>query len=235
MRKSLLILSVALFGLFASSQSAFAGEQPAEDQIRVSGVGEVDAEPDQIILTVSAYAEEADKATAKKIADAAYQQILDLAKEYSVDDNDIKVQQLSMQPQYEWSDNRRVYRGERVSRMISIVLRDLENLSPLLEGLAQQGVSEVNSMQPGFQDSSALQRKALAQAVADAQGKAAFLAKQVNRSVGSVITITEQSSHSPVFARQEMAMAKSMVMDAPPEMLGTQTIRANVEIVFRLK
>ena len=125
MRKSLLILSVALFGLFASSQSAFAGEQPAEDQIHVSGVGEVDAEPDQIILTVSAYAEEADKATAKKKADAAYQQILDLAKEYSVDDNDIKVQQLSMQPQYEWSDNRRVYRGERVSRMISVVLLSL--------------------------------------------------------------------------------------------------------------
>ncbi|GHA18518.1 hypothetical protein GCM10008090_30140 [Arenicella chitinivorans] len=233
MHKTLLTFCVAMLGLFAT-QSLIASEQVADDQIRVSGVGEVDAEPDQVTLTVSAYAQEADKATAKQKADAAYEQILDLVKAYGVDDKDVKVQQLSMQPQYEWSDNRRVYRGERVSRMISVVVRDLENLTPLLEGLAQQGVSEVNSMQPGFQDSSALQREALAQAVADAQGKAEFLAKLVKRSVGAVISITEKSSHNPVFARQEMAMAKSMVMDAPPEMLGTQTIRANVEIVFRL-
>ncbi|RBP53619.1 SIMPL domain-containing protein [Arenicella xantha] len=228
---ALVLVASSMFGNFAIGH-----EGPVEDQIQVLGTGEINAEPDQVVLTVSVYAVEPDQATAKRKADSAYQAVLGQIAKYGIADADVKVTRLAMNPEYEWTDNQRQHRGERVSRTLAITVNDVSVLSDLLQALVEQGVSEVNSMQAGFQDSAAIKQRALALAVNDAKQKASFLAKQLDRSRGAALQIIEQNSDVPMFRGPEMAMSRSRDADAPPpEMLGTQAIRATIQITFRLQ
>ena len=212
-----------------------AHDEPVE-QITVSGVGRVQAEPDQVVLSVSVYAVQKDLTTAKSEADQRYQAVLEQAKKAGVEEKDIRVSQLSMYPEYEWTSNERVLRGQRVSRSINIKVRDLTVLPALTQSLVENGISTVDRMTAGFQDESLYKEQAMAEAALDARAKAMFLSEQLDRQLGAAIKIVEQSAQTPVFPYQEMAR-HSMAADsaAPPkEMLGTQTISATISVSFKL-
>ena len=130
-----------------------------------------------------------------------------------------------------------MYRGERVSRSLSITINDLELVSPLMQAVIENGASTIDGIEAGFQDRAALLEQALAAAADDARRKAKFLAERLGRDLGAAFLIQEANSHAPARARgPEMAMATSMARDAapPPEMFGTQAIRARVNVSFNL-
>jgi len=231
---------VAIVSMLVLQSAVIAHEQEQSyiDQVSVVGAGEIKAEPDQVTLAVSVYAIEKDLKTAKRAADERYQSVLDELREQGINDKDFKVARLDMRPEFEWTTNKRVYKGERVSRSLQIVLKDLTKVTPVLQGLVEGGVSSVDNMSAGFQDEAELKRKALANAVQDAKGKAEFLAEQLDRDLGVAFNIIEQNSAAPMF--QDFPMARSSKMSSqafspPPEMFGTQTITANITIAFKLK
>lgn len=228
---------IVLFGLCVMQSSAFAHEQSNIEQVSVVGAGEVKAEPDQVILLVSVYAIEKDLKSAKRVADERYQTVLDELKTQGISDKDIKVARLDMRPEYEWTSQKRVHKGERVNRSLTIVLKDLAKVTPVLQGLVEQGVSTVDNMSAGFQDEAELKRQALANAVQDAKGKAQFLAEQLDRGLGAAFNIVEQNGAAPMFQDFGMARGSTMKSEAfspPPEMFGTQTITANITVAFKL-
>jgi len=228
---------ILLIGVFILPNTVFAHEAAQVDQVSVVGFGEIKAEPDQVTLAVSVYAIEQDLETAKRVADMSYQTVLDKLKELEVKDTNIKVVRMDMRPEYEWTSNQRVYKGERVNRSLSIVIDDLSKVSSVLQGLVEEGVSTMDNMSAGFKDEAKIKREALEQAVADAKGKAAFLAEQVDRKLGVAFNIVEQNNGGPVFQNHNMARANTMQAESytpPEEMFGTQTITANITIAFRL-
>ncbi len=228
---------IALISAMMLHSAVLAHESSQVEQVSVIGVGEVKAEPDQVTLNVSVYAIEKDLKSAKQAADNRYQTVLDELKTQGINDKDIKVARLDMRPEYEWTSQQRVYKGERVSRSLTIVIKDLTKVTPVLQGLVEGAVSTIDNMSAGFQDEAALKRQALGRAVEDAKGKAAFLAKRLDRNLGPAFNIVEQNAGAPMF--QDYAMARSNKMSAeafapPPEMFGTQTISTNITVAFKL-
>lgn len=228
-----------LFIFFFTWQvAAFAHDAVTTEQVSVVGVGEVEAEPDQVTFYVSVYAIEKDLETAKRVADQRYQSVLDEIKKVGINDKKVKVVRLEMRPEYEWSANQQVYKGERVSRSITIVMTDLSKVTPLLQAMVEKGVSTVDNMVAGFQDEAAIKRDALGKATIDAKGKAAFLAKQLDRKLGVAFNIVEQGGGAQLYREYDMMSTKSMAAEsyAPPEeMLGTQKILATVTVAFKLQ
>ncbi len=232
-------MKALFFALFISmlTFTACAHEtQVQQDHIAVVGVGEVEAEPDQALLRVSVSAQEADLKTAKSVADAKYSKVLAVIDAAGIDRTHVKATQVLAQPQYEWRSSKRVYKGEMVSRSLSIKVNDLEKVSPLMQALIENEVSTIDSMETGFQDRAALLEQALAAAADNAKAKAEFLAKRLGRSLGDAFLITEFNDHAPVKSRgMEMARSSALVADAaPPEMFGTQKVQARVNVSFNL-
>ena len=228
-------LSVMITALLLMLPLAQAHDDPIE-QITVSGVGKVEAEPDQVVLAISVYAIQKELEAAKNEADSRYKSVLEQAKGADIDKKDIRVSRLNMYPEYEWASNERILKGQRVSRSIEITVKDLSVLPTLLQSLVESGISTVDSMTAGFQDKSLYQEKALAQAALDARAKAMFLAEQLDRQLGSAFHIVEQNAHASMYPKMEMA-SRSMASGgaAPPqEQLGTQTITANISVSFKL-
>ncbi|NND80997.1 MAG: SIMPL domain-containing protein [Gammaproteobacteria bacterium] len=206
------------------------------DSINVSGIGEIEAEPDQAVLSVSVTAQKALLAAAKSEADERYQSVLNVIKNAGIADKYVKGTQLSAQPQYDYRDGKRVYRGERVSRSLAITVNDLEQISPLIQALVEQGVSTIDGVQSGFQDRAGLEQQALGAAADDAKRKAEFLAQRLGRSLGQAFLINEASAaQSPVYHREVAMKSSAMAADAaPPEMFGLQKVRAQISVSFSL-
>ena len=85
--------------------------QAVQDTINVVGVGEVNEEPDQVVLSIGINAQGLTLVEAKKVADQRYAMVLEQIKAAEIDDKYIKATRINAQPQYEWINNKRVYKG----------------------------------------------------------------------------------------------------------------------------
>ncbi|MEM7358031.1 MAG: SIMPL domain-containing protein [Pseudomonadota bacterium] len=210
---------------------------PDQDHISVIGVGEVEQEPDQATLNISINARQPTLVAAKKEADQRYSSVLEVIKKAGIDKKQVRATRINAQPEYEWRSNKRVYKGEVVSRSLRVTINDLDKVSPLMQALVENGVSTIDGMDTGFKDPKALQQKALAAAADDAKAKAKFLAERLDRNLGAAYKITEHNNNAPQMVMQDSpVMARSMAAEAapPPEMFGTQKVRATVNVSFNL-
>lgn len=218
---------------------AASAHEPVEvqDHISVVGVGEIEQEPDQAILNISINARQPTLTQAKKQADDQYRRVLEVIKKANIDKKQLTTSRINAQPEYEWRNSKRVYKGELVARSLRIKINALDKVSPLMQALVENGVSTIDSMSTGFKDTEALQQKAMAAAADNAKAKAKFLAERLGRNLGSAYLIREPNSAAPQLIQQPaLMMAKSMSADAapPPEMFGTQKIQARIEVSFNL-
>jgi len=226
---------ICLFLISLISVSSMANDEMTKvgDTIQVQGNGEVTAEPDQAILSLSVNALSKDVEAAKQQADSKYKAVLAAAKKNGIDRLDIKSSGISVQPEYQWRDNSQVLVGTRITRSVTITVNEIDRVAELLQDLVEGEVSTVNNVQTGFKDRKSLERKALKAAIEDAKDKAQFLADQFGKTLGSAKTISEtQRQSSPRQFRGGMEMAKSMAADLPEEHFGTQAVRATVNVVF---
>jgi uncharacterized protein YggE len=227
-----------LFAVLILSVDVLAHEvAPEQDHVSVVGFGEVEQEPDQATLNVSINARRPSLTEAKNLADQRYSSVLTVLKKMKIDKKYIKATRISARPEYEWTNGKQVYKGELVSRSLSIIINDLDKVSSLMQALVENGISTVDGINTGFQDPKSLQNKAMAAAADDAKSKAKFLAERLGRNLGSAYRITEQNQASPPIIRQQRTMMAASVSaeDAPPpEMFGTHKISATVNVSFNL-
>jgi uncharacterized protein YggE len=171
------------------------------------------------------------------MADERYRKVLAVIKDAGIEDKAVTATQIIAQPEYEWRDGKQIFKGELVSRRLSIRLDELEKVSPLMQALVENEVSTIDGLTTGFKDRSLLIQQALAAAADNAKDKAAFLAKRLGRDLGSAYMITEFNDTAPQVMRAEtMMQSRGMVADAapPPEMFGTQKLRVQINVSFNL-
>lgn len=229
---------ICLFFYCLFSSSIWAHEVGSQqDHIAVVGVGEVEQEPDLATLSITVEAREPDLLAAKKVADERYRKVLDVIKNAGIDDEAVTATQIIAQPEYEWRSSKRIYKGERVSRTLSIEIEVLEKVSPLMQSLVENEVSTINGLTTGFKDRTALINLALAAAADNAKAKAEFLAKRLGRDLGEAFLITEYNDTAPQVMRPEaMMQSRAMAADSapPPERFGKQSVRVQVNVSFGL-
>lgn len=227
--------------LLMLSMSVSAHNSIEQDHVKVVGVGEVEQEPDQATLSISIEAKKPDLVAAKKAADDKYRKVLAVIQKAGIADKDIKATRINAQPEYEWRNNSRTYKGERVSRSLSVTIDDLDKVSQLMQDIVEGGVSRIDGLQTGFKNPKALQKLALAAAADDARQKAEFLAKRLKRDLGEAYSITEHNANISRPVHRAMAMDAEMAVSArgaaappPQEMFGSQKVRATVNVSFGL-
>ena len=207
--------------------------------IHVTGSGSVTGEPDIATLDVGVSVEKETVAEAREEAASAMTALINSLKANNVAEKDIKTENFSIHPQYDYTDDGRELRGYRVNNTVRVKVRELATLSDVIDGAAAAGGNSIviNSIQFMIDDTTPLQTQARSLAVKDAEAKAQTLAEAGGVRLGEPITITESTYFEgpPIpFATAEAAFDDA-ARTASPIAPGELTVTVTVTVVYEIE
>lgn len=229
------ILSAIMLASCAASPDAVAQPEPVRT-ITVTGQGEAIAAPDMAILSIGVRTEEQTAAAALRQNSTQMAATIEKLLELDVEERDIQTSGLSINPRYNYGNNRSDPRvvGFTASNTLTVKLRDLDSAGAVIDQTVQSGANSLGGIQFTFADPSPLQDQARENAVAKARAKAELLANAAGVRLGEVITINDgyvsTPTPQPMMMRAETA---SMSADVPIQ-TGESSLIANVTIIYRI-
>ena len=172
--------------------------------VEVSGQGSVSAAPDfaQATLGVASTGKTAGEAMAAnaKAANA----LVSLIKADGVAPADIQTSEVSVSPMFSQPSpgqtTAQTITGYSVSNNVSVMVRDIPRLGPLLDKAVAAGANSIYSIGFGHNNASALLDKARPLAVADARRKAEIYASAGGARIGRLMVLTEEAGSRPPVA-----------------------------------
>jgi uncharacterized protein YggE len=201
--------------------------------IAVTGVGEATVNPDlvQVDLGVSVLASTVREASSTATASAGA--VITALLTEGVAEEDVLTVEYSIQPEYDYSDNRQRLVGYRVANTVRATIRDVTQVGPMLDsvGAAAGDHSRVNHLQFGLRDGTALATAAREEAWNDAVAKATQLARLSGQKLGKATSITETVGAPPVPVRMMAEMAKA----SSPIQPGTTSVTVILEVEFEFQ
>ncbi len=222
--------------------------------ITLTGHGEVKAVPDiaNIYFTVSKDAATAKDAQAQVAV--VEKKALDLLKSKGIEEKDIKTQDASVYPKYEYKQaicppvpaggtatyycggSKQVQNGFTASESITVKVRNVDDASAIMQGLATTGVSNLSGPNFAIDDEDNLKAEARKKAIDEAKEKAEVLAKQLGVRLGRVAGFSEGGNYGgPMYYAKDAAMGAGP--EAPRAELpkGENTISSDVTITYEIR
>jgi uncharacterized protein YggE len=206
--------------------------------IAVTGNGEVHAAPDLARVTIGATARAPTVEAARAQVNPAIERLLAITHKLGIADAQVRSTRITVNPEYDWSSpkHQRQLTGYAVNRQLSIELKDLDKLGPLIEQSLSAGADVVQDPVLDSSHRADLERQALAAAISDAYQNALVLAKGADASVGAARNL---SSSTVQYARpmpvMRMAAAATASAEAPQTFQsGELDFQASVSAVYDL-
>jgi uncharacterized protein len=219
-----LLAVAALAGAVRAPDFASADEPAAADTIVVTGVGSVEAVPDDASFS---FGIETHGATAK----AALAQNGDQVRELLAALRDAGARELQTQYVSIWpiSENGAIS-GYSASNSISATI-GVDRAGELVDAATAAGANNVSGPDLSQSDTDRVYRKALAAAVADARARAEALAKATGRTLAGISHIAEGGEPAVPYYERGSLVADS----ATPVVPGKQKTSATVSVTFDLR
>ncbi len=233
------LLILALTACDVNIASEVLSSSATDRTIHVTGNGSVTGEPDTATLDIGVSVERETVAEAREEAASAMTALINSLQANDVAEKDIKTENFSIYPQYDYTDDGRVLRGYRVNNTVRTKVRDLATLSDVIDDAAGAGGDSIviNSIQFMIDDTTPLQTEARSLAVKDAEAKAQTLAEASGVRLGEPITIAESTYFEgpPIpFATAE-ADFDDAARTATPIAPGELTVTVTVNVVYEIE
>lgn len=228
------------------------GGVSATNTISVSGEGEVFAVPDIANISFTVREEAKKVSDAQDKVTAKVKSALAGVRKQGVADKDIKTENYSSYPKYEWQEgtmsclaldcppsrpSKQVIVGYEVSQTVTIKVRNLEIVNELVDGLATKGVTNMQGPNFAIDNEDGLKAEARKIAIEKARAKAEVLARDLDVTLVRVVSFSE-GGYYPIYTRTTMAsMEKGMDSDmgAPEIPQGEEKITSSVTVTYEIR
>ena len=214
----------------------------------VSGEGRVTAIPDiaEIAATVLTEGGTDLAALQKKNSDKG-NAVIALVKESGVDAKDIKTQNYTIEPRYQYTpcsyENGRPCPppnivGYRIRQTISVKVRDFNTVGEILKGVVDRGANTVSGPSFTIDDPKETEAKAREEAMADARAKGEAVAKAAGFKLGKILFISEGAGPVPYTPYSYGIGGDRMkTFEAAPPAVepGSQEVIVSVSIQYEIK
>ena len=216
--------------------------------IWVTGQSSITLEPDLAILDIGVESLEKTVAEARVGAANAMDAMLAVLAKRGVADNDIQTRSLTIRPQYDYLEvvkegvrtSEQVLTGYRVRNTASVKLRNLDDVGPIIDEVADAGgdSTRIDGIRFTVEETEPFEDRLRQEAVADAQAKAQRFAELTGVSLGDLVFITEVGGGVPVvggFTEESRLMAFAAAATATPVGGGELELRMAVQAVFAIR
>ncbi len=211
------------------------GAQP--NGISVNGEGLVKAKPDVAQTNIAVDVTNVDPIAAQRDAASRMDKVIAKLKEMGVAADDIKTNQYSMTPQYNYNQNKEMPTliGYRVVNSVGVTIKQLDKVGQILDAVTAAGATSLQGVAFTIADPTPLQSQARAAAVKQARARAEELAKAAGVSLGRATSISESTQGAtPQFAPAVARSAAIGVVDTPIAS-GELEVRVNVQVTYGIQ
>lgn len=236
---SSIILAAAI--IFVGQQMDGSAAGTVTDTISVAGEGTTSIAPDSMLINVSVTELANSTDAAQKVVNTKVTQLLTILDTFAVAKEKIKTENVSVYPEYQWTESANKMIGYRASQMISIrVVGDdyVARWGQILDEIAGIWGVTVNNTSFVVDDMDAALLEARAEAFENAQTKAQQLAELAGLRLGKATIITDQSVSNypvpPIYYARDMAVGMGWPESANLNP-GESDITVHLQVVFELK
>lgn len=200
-----------------------------ERMIVVSGEATVRRVPDLAVLSLSVSVQDRKTAPARDEANRRASAILARLREIGIPDADVQAPALNVQPTYDYSRGSPKITGYQASRPMTIRVRDIDLLGTILDGLVDDGATQVHGTSMELADPQAASREALAAAFGVANSRGEALATAAGLKLGQPRRIEEDTDGSPAPFRG------TPMLRMAAESVPTEVAEGEIEITARVR
>lgn len=202
--------------------------------IWVTGEGKVSVVPDVAILILGIEAQAAVVAQAQQQAATAMNAVMSTLDEHGVAGKDITTQYFSIQPVRRYENGREILIGYRVTNIITVKVRNIEDSGSIIDAVAAAGgdYTRINSISFTIDDPEDYNKEAREMAMADAEAKAKQLAKLGGVKLGKPVYISEGGGYIPPVVFRDFGLMEGA---APtPISPGETELQLTVQVVYSI-
>ncbi|MFA5020593.1 MAG: SIMPL domain-containing protein [Patescibacteria group bacterium] len=208
------------------------------NQITVTGTAKISATPDVAVLYLGIVSEGATVNTAQKgVTDKMNGIIASLKKDFQIEAKDIKTENFSVSPKYDWSDGRQRIIGYTVNQSVTVKVRNFDRIGDILAKATELGANTVSGPNFMIDDPETVKTEAREKAIAQAKAKAELLADQVGIKLGRIVNFYEGGNEIANVAYGmggSMDSALAVKAAAPTIEPGTQDVQLTVSISYEI-
>jgi len=219
-------------------------------KISVTGEAVVKVKPDRVILSfgVETWDKESIQAAREKNVEICKKATTSL-RQYAVQEKDIQMDSLSIEPRYRYDYERRNFIGYFVRNSFTVTLSDPTKVELVVTKVLEQGVNYIHRIDFQTTEFKRYREQARELALKAAKEKAEKMAAVLGQKVGAPIQITEDRAWTSYWSgwtgwggSRDAGMGQITVTEVPPDggesgeniPFGTIAIRANVSVTFEL-
>ncbi|HEY0444454.1 MAG TPA: SIMPL domain-containing protein [Candidatus Limnocylindrales bacterium] len=232
-------LAAALAGPLLASHSVLAADPatPPEHTISVSGTGRIVVSPDIADLRLGVSVSKPTVRAAREAAAESMNRMLAALKALGIADKDIQTTTLSLQPNYDYSNNNppRLI-GYTLSNGVAVTIRNLDKIGDAIDNSLAAGATTLDGVSFRVEDPAKAEEQARAEAMSQAKAKAQTLASGGGVSIVGVASISESAAPMPYPQMYSGAFGAAKDASAPtPVQVGTNEVVVTVQVAYLIK
>lgn len=229
-----ILLALIFINFFHISYPISVITSSRSSELSVVGEGKVDVIPDTADITVGIRVD--NKPTAaevQKTLDQTHNSIIDSMTKLGIKKEDIKTQNYSINPSYQFTDNQNKPNGYSGNASISIKVRKITLVSQVVQSATAAGANDIQGTSYSVDNPDTYREQARSKAIENAKDQAHKLANTLGIRLGKITNIVESNNNGGPLPMFEKAASLNMASGNGPEMQpGSQTISSVVTLFF---
>jgi len=210
--------------------------RPGEEQrgIMVMGEGKASAEPDVAMVTIGVDTRASTAGQAAAENKERMTNVMSALEGMGVAKEEIQTVDYRIQPEIDWDNGEPRVIGYVASNSVLVKIRQIDQVGDILDTVTEAGANNIYGTQFTFDDPTSLREMARADAMADAQSKAATLANLAGVSLGKPRIISESFVQIPPFY-VERVYAPAMEAAEVPISPGQLEVTMQVQVTYNIR
>jgi uncharacterized protein YggE len=208
-------------------------------KVTVAGEAITRVEPDTAVLTISVVTQSPQAVTAQQENARKSDTVANAVKTTGGSTVEIKTSDYSLQPQYDYRDNRlpKII-GYDARNSVIVTMSDFKNVGAVIDAASRAGANSIDNVSFVLRQTSPARGQALADATQQAMNKAQSIAQALG---GHVLRVVEENESATVAGAQVMEYQTTLNYDAnlrkavTPITPGQLNIRSNVQLIVEIE
>src|SRR3989442_842279 len=207
-------------------------------KVTVAGEAVARVEPDTAVLTVSVVTQSTQALNAQQENARKSETVAAAVKTTAGSGVEIKTSDYTLQPQYDYRDNRlpKIV-GYDARNSVIVTMSDLKNVGAVIDAASRAGANSIDGISFVLRQTSPARGQALADATQQAMNKARSIAEALGGRVLRVVEENENSTVAGVPELYESLKADSTLKQRVPTPIaaGLLSIRSNVQLIVEVE